>query len=187
MIEQTMSEAAAGLLRHAVSPTKKRRTEKLINIAKELKDNIVIVEGKNDVRALKSLGLTDIIPINGKPLIETVHKIIGLKGYTQGVVILTDFDSQGQKIAAKLEFLLRKYGVHPNSRIRCCFMDLGWNKIEDLNSLQKQGLKEVDVYVETGTHIDKIRNKSKDKGKRGYREARHNRGCVWPDRRSSGT
>jgi len=145
--------------------------ENFINILDELKDNILIVEGKKDFKALKSLGMRCIIAINSKPLIEVVHRVLKLCDHRKEVIILTDFDEEGKRIAARLEFLLRRYRVHPNSRLRCKVMNLGINKIEDL----KNWNKEVDIYVKISSYFNKISHKGKNKGKGCGRKTGHNR------------
>lgn len=56
--------------------------EVLVRLLEKLKQEVVIVEGKKDKEALKTLGLKRIIAINSKPLIEIVNKIqkLGCKG-----------------------------------------------------------------------------------------------------------
>ena len=160
-----------------------RKLEKFINTIEELKESIVIVEGKKDRKALESLGIHNTVPINGKPLIEIVQQVAG-KG-TVKVIILTDFDSEGRRIAGKLELLLKNFGIHPDSRLRCRVMDFGWNKIEDMGALAKPGLREDDIHVKASTHFNKVRDKGKDKGQRNNREAGHNRSGLRADRRTS--
>ena len=160
------------------------KLESFINIVGELKESIVIVEGKRDKRALESLGIQKTVPINGKPLIEIVQQIAGM-GKTDRIIILTDFDKEGKKLASRLELLLRKFGIHPNSRLRSCVMNFGWNKIEDIGALAKPGLREDDIHVKAGTYFNKVRDKGKDKGQRNNREAGHNRSGLRADRRTS--
>ena len=54
---------------------KKRRTdeEEIIRMVRDLEDKLVIVEGKNDKKALKSLGVRNIIAINARPLYEVTE------------------------------------------------------------------------------------------------------------------
>jgi 5S rRNA maturation endonuclease (ribonuclease M5) len=160
---------------------KDRKLESFINTIEELKESIVIVEGKRDKKALENLGIHNTVPINGKPLIEIVQQIADMGKTGKDIIILTDFDREGRRIASKLELLLKKYGVHPNSRLRCCVMNFGWNKIEDLNCLAKPGLREDDIHVKASTYFNKVRDKGKDKGQRHYRKTRHNRSGLRSD------
>jgi 5S rRNA maturation endonuclease (ribonuclease M5) len=138
--------------------------EKFGKILNELGERIVIVEGRKDKEALKSLGLKNIIAINGRPL----HKVTEILLKTRKeIVILTDFDRKGREINSKLRYLLQRYRKKINSRLRGNVMNLGKNKIEDLNSLS---LKEVDVHVKTRSNFNKIRYSSANKRKGSHRE-----------------
>ncbi|UCD07873.1 MAG: toprim domain-containing protein [Candidatus Aenigmatarchaeota archaeon] len=168
---------------------RKLNHEKLLNTLDKLKGCILIVEGMKDEKALKSLGLKSIIKISGKPLIRVVHEVeneIKRGKRKKDVIILTDFDSKGRKIAARLRYLLQKYKIHPNSRLRGEVMKLGWNKIEDMNNLRfeqpaQQALTGGDDHVKIGTDINKIHDKGSHKGKRRSRKTRHNRSDIWSD------
>jgi len=164
---------------------KKIDYEKLLNTLDKLKGCILIVEGKKDEKALKSLGLKNIIKISGKPLIRVVDEIEKSKR-NKDVIILTDFDSKGRRIAARLRYLLQRYRIHPNSRLRSEVMKLGWNKIEDMNGLRfeqpvQQALVGGDDYVKTGSDINKVHDKGSHKGKRCGGKTRHNRSDIWSD------
>jgi len=146
---------------------KKITIEELKEILDDLKDKLLIVEGKNDKKALKSLGLKDIIAIEGRPLYEVVENI----KTTKEIVILTDFDRKGRDIGKKLRYLLQKYRKRVNSRLRGKIMSLGKNQIEDLGNLNSQiPFKEVDAHVKVSADIDKIPDKGSNKRKRRDRE-----------------
>ncbi len=78
-------------------------------------------------------------------------------------VILTDFDSEGKELAARLERLLKAQNVPVNTRIRKRFMQFGKDCIE--------GFKEGDIHGEIGSNVNKIRHKGRDEGKGSGREA----------------
>jgi 5S rRNA maturation endonuclease (ribonuclease M5) len=142
--------------------------EVLLRCVKDLEGNLVIVEGQKDSKALKSLGVKNIMQLNGRPLAEFALHVSKSRisqddaGWEESV-ILTDFDSEGRKIAATLERLLRKHKVPVNSRLRRKFMQFGKNRIEEF--------KEGDIHGKTRTDVDKVRRKGINKGKRRYREA----------------
>lgn len=153
--------------------------EELMEYIDDLQGKLVIVEGKKDAMALKSLGVKNIISLNGRPLHElALHVSKSLTspdeqtGYDKGntkaekrdVVILTDFDSEGKMLAAKLGHLLSKHKVSVNSRLRRKFMHFGKNRIEDLNDLK--GLGEGDIHVKVSSNFNKIRYNRKHKGQR---------------------
>jgi 2,5-diamino-6-(ribosylamino)-4(3H)-pyrimidinone 5'-phosphate reductase len=147
--------------------------ESFINTLSELKSITVIVEGKKDVRALESLGLIKIIPLNNKPLIKLVHDVVN-RGIKE-IIILTDFDKKGRMLAAKLRTLFEAHKIRINSRLRCKMMKFGKNKIEDFGLVDRRG----DDYGKVSTNFDKIHNKGKDKGKRCDRKTRCNRSGFW--------
>ena len=153
---------------------KAENTEKLARITDKLRDNIMIVEGKKDRRALNNLGLRDIIAINGKPLANIADDVKDKLEKNQGcsVVILTDFDREGRKLAAKLRILLQRLKIHPNTRLRKMLMSFGKNKIEDFGAGNgiPADLNRGDYHVKVGTNINKIHNQGSHKGKGGCRK-----------------
>jgi len=136
----------------------------------------VIVEGKHDEGALKTLGIPDILPINSKPLI-TVVEALASRGIRE-VVILTDFDREGRKLAQQLERMMHMYKIESNNRLRQLVRSFGRTTIEELDSL-----KEADTYGEISANINKISRKSTNQGKRSYRKTRRYRSSVWANRR----
>ena len=107
--------------------------EELLKILEENKDKQVIVEGKRDKKALCSLNFTNVVTIN-KGLYETVE---GLK--EKEVLLLTDFDSEGKRIAKKLNTLLQRlcYKVDRNTRRKISFLFAGLRikRIEELRGV----------------------------------------------------
>lgn len=112
-----------------------KNQEEFLNLIEEIKNHLVLVEGKKDVRALKSLGIENIVAINGKPLIEIVEKLYKYLKHPYSkeisMVILTDFDHEGKNLASKFKILFQKYHIKYNSRLRNNFMKFGKSKIED--------------------------------------------------------
>lgn len=177
---------------------KKLNYERFLSTVDKLKGNVLIVEGLKDEKALKSLGLKNIVRISGKPLIRVVQEVESKK--TKDVIVLTDFDSKGRKLAARLTCLLQKYRIHPNSRLRSEFMKLGWNRIEDMNGLRFEQPAQVplkgvgtisgwdagfhiggDDHVEIGSNFDKVHDKGSHKSERRGGKARHNRSDIRAD------
>jgi 5S rRNA maturation endonuclease (ribonuclease M5) len=109
--------------------------EKLFKILEEIKDKQVIVEGKRDREALCLFGFTKITTIN-KGLYETVEDIKGKE-----VIILTDFDPEGRKIARKLNLFLQSLGYkvdrETRRKIGFMFTRLKIKKIEELRGVLK--------------------------------------------------
>jgi 5S rRNA maturation endonuclease (ribonuclease M5) len=117
---------------------------RILEFFRELRDCLLIVEGRKDAKSLNTLDLTNILAINGRPLITVADKVAELaagntgdevarnKGGYSDIIILTDFDREGRHIAARLGRLLRAHKIHPNQRLRSRIMNLGFNRIEDI-------------------------------------------------------
>jgi len=116
-----------------------------MKLIEELREKVVVVEGKNDKRALEALGIKQVIAINGKPLIDLIPQLKG-----KDVAILTDFDRRGRQIYAKLRKLLQAYGIKHNPGLRKQVARLGKKKIEEI--------KEGDFHGEDSTYFHKIRD-----------------------------
>jgi 5S rRNA maturation endonuclease (ribonuclease M5) len=152
---------------------KETDVEKLYEIIDELKEKLVIVEGKKDKKALNRLGLKNIIAIGGKPVYHIVEKH---SKQSKEIVILTDFDKKGNQLNLKLKNMFQKYRKHVNSRLRKSIMNFGKNKIEDFGSIgidlisDKPVFKEVDIHVKISTNVNKVRYSRSNKRKRDDRE-----------------
>jgi 2,5-diamino-6-(ribosylamino)-4(3H)-pyrimidinone 5'-phosphate reductase len=150
--------------------------DKFINTLAELKERKVIVEGKKDVLALERLGFQNpnIIPLNYHSPIDLVHNlsIIGVRE----VVILTDFDKAGNRLASKLRTLFEAFGIRINWRLRTIMKSFGKTRIEDFGRICSPGSRlgnptfteRGDSYGKIGSDINKIRDKGGDKGERRY-------------------
>jgi len=97
----------------------------------ELKKNVLtIVEGKNDARALRSFGFTNIIELTQKPLYVVVESIE--KGAT--VQLLTDLDSEGKKLFSQLRADLTQRGVRIDNELRDALFKTQLRQIEGLDA-----------------------------------------------------
>ncbi len=109
--------------------------EELLKLLKENKEKQVIVEGKRDKNVLCLLGFKKILTIN-KGIYETTEKL-----KEKEVLILTDYDPEGRKIAKKLNSILQpqRYKVDRETRRKIGFMftRLKIRKIEELRSVFK--------------------------------------------------
>jgi 5S rRNA maturation endonuclease (ribonuclease M5) len=174
---------------------KKLTQEEVFGVLKELEGNILIVEGKKDEAALRSLlsQPTIIVMVNSRPIEKVALHTASLmeKHKSREVIILTDFDRTGSKMASRLRPFLQRLKIHANSRIRRDVMNLGINRIEEMaRILSEQALpdeqvtsartpsvsriakiKERDDYGQTGPNFYEVRGKSPHKGKRRNREA----------------
>ncbi len=76
-------------------------------------DNIpIIVEGRNDKRALQELGLDNIFTLN-LPLFKIVERIPGKE-----VVILTDLDKKGKELYRRIQHDCIHHGIKINNNLR---------------------------------------------------------------------
>lgn len=134
-------------------------TERLGKILREFQGKTAVVEGRKDVKALKALGIKEVVPLNGRPLIRLIPLLNGKE-----IVILTDFDKEGRRIAAELRKLLQAHRIMLNTRLRKEVMNLKFGRIEDmiaLAPLMEAGeikTKEGDSYGKISTNFDKVRD-----------------------------
>lgn len=153
--------------------------ELFLEIIEELRGKAIVVEGKKDAQALDGLGL-EIVAINRRPLLGLVPLLEGKE-----VVILTDFDPEGRRLYIKLKYLLTKYKIKSNSRLRGKMMSLKKTRIEDFRKLSdsvRALKKEGDCYGETSANVNKIHNSRNDKGERCSGKTRCDWSYFWSDR-----
>ena len=161
--------------------------ESFMKAVEQMEEKTVIVEGKKDEKALKALGINNIIPINGKPLAELITVLGG-----KDVVILTDFDREGKRIAARLMKLLHAYGINTNPKLRSDIMGFGKNHIEEfhpermMNRAEHGKTKEGDTHGKVGADFNQVCNKGSCKSKRRDRKTRCDWSYIWPDRGFAG-
>jgi 5S rRNA maturation endonuclease (ribonuclease M5) len=119
----------------------------------------VVVEGKKDKKVLSKLGFKKIIDISGKSLHEISDKFSGF----ESVIILTDFDEDGEIRAAQLKKLFDHLKIKVDFFARKKFKSLKIHKIEELSSFTK--IMEDDYYGKTCSIYDKIFNRSRIHGR----------------------
>ena len=78
-------------------------------------DNIIIVEGIKDKKALTQLGLKNIITLSKKPIFSIIEE---LSKKNKVIAILTDFDKKGKQLYGKLNSGLQRLGVKIDNRFR---------------------------------------------------------------------
>ena len=160
--------------------TIEKKLEKIDRIKKQ--NSVFITEGKKDKNVLEKLGFKNIITISGKPL----HLIPSMihQNDSESVVILTDFDEEGEIKASQLTKLLEKEGFEIDHFVRKKFKNFGVYKIEELSRFIK--FMEDDYHGETCSIYDKIFNRSRVHNRRHGRETRCDRSDIRPDRRTAG-
>ncbi len=111
--------------------------EKLIDELKELAEKgvILIVEGKRDREALLSLGICgDFVLATQLPLLDLSENIARRD---REAVLLTDWDRNGNRLAAKIRGYMAAYGKVPNTDIRDKLRNLVQKKIKDIEGLKR--------------------------------------------------
>ena len=85
----------------------------ILHIEEIQQENIpIIVEGRNDKKALQELGLENIFTLN-LPLFKIVERIQGKE-----VVILTDLDKKGKQLYRRIQHDCIHHGIKINNKLR---------------------------------------------------------------------
>jgi len=136
-------------------------------------DYTVIVEGKKDKNALIKFGIENIFDISGKSFDEILEKV------EPPVIILTDFDKEGEKKNSILTKLFQSNGIKIDSSFRKKFKSVfKIQKIEELNSFIKL---EDDIHGKVSSINDKVFNRGRVLDRWNCRKTRHNRSNLRPD------
>ena len=114
------------------------RLEKLEELILELqrmsgKGTLIIVEGKRDRKALRALGITGTIMLGTKKSIIMFCDEVARE--YNSVIVLTDWDEKGDKLAALMEGYLRSTSTAVNMDIRRNIKNLVQKRIKDIESL----------------------------------------------------
>ncbi len=126
------------------------RLEKLEGLILELqqmsdKGAVIIVEGKRDRKALRALGITGDIELGTKKSILVFCEDVARE--YNNVIVLTDWDEKGDKLASLMEGYLRSTSASVNMDIRKKIKNLVQKRIKDIESLD--------------THISNLRHNLK--------------------------
>jgi len=92
---------------------------------------LIIVEGKKDLKALASFGITKAIEISG-PFYKFIESI-----EDEDVIILTDLDSEGKKLYSKIKHHLQKRGVRIDNHFREFLFTTQITTIESLSKVEQ--------------------------------------------------
>ncbi len=108
-----------------------RNGEELLKALEKIRDKPVVVEGKNDKKALCLFGFTKVHSLNGKDLYEFAAEL-----KEKEAIILTDFDKEGDLIAKNLTLFLQNNGckvaTEARKKLRRLFVKNQIFKIEEL-------------------------------------------------------
>ena len=74
----------------------KNNSQQILEHLEKIRDSgiLVIVEGKNDRKALAEFGITNVMVLYGKALFEVVEEV---EARTKECIILTDLDKKGKQ------------------------------------------------------------------------------------------
>ena len=89
----------------------------------------VLVEGKNDVAALRRFGIKNVISLSGKRFTDIPDL---LEGRSEGAILLFDLDSHGERINRRISELLRSQGFLALEEYREYLRGAGIIHIEEL-------------------------------------------------------
>ena len=114
------------------------RKEKLLaRVLAKLDETVVIVEGKKDVRALRSIGVKGaLVEASGRvkgicPRLEEAAREVGLPG--DEAAVLTDADEAGEELAARLVGELEANDMRPDMQVRRDLkFVLGFRTVEEI-------------------------------------------------------
>ncbi|NPA32716.1 MAG: toprim domain-containing protein [Aquificae bacterium] len=99
---------------------------------------VVIVEGKNDRRALERRGVVNILELSGKRFSD-IPDI--LEGKTSRVILLLDLDYRGELAHKKIKELLLSQGFGVDEKFRNFLKKMNIIHIEELNDGEKWEVK----------------------------------------------
>jgi len=102
----------------------------------EFKECIILVEGKRDVEALKSIGFKRIFAVHkiGFGVRERVEQIVSSEGHSNNFCVLMDFDFAGKKLCSQVRSVLMDLGVREETRFRKMLRREGISHVEGLRS-----------------------------------------------------
>jgi 5S rRNA maturation endonuclease (ribonuclease M5) len=104
----------------------------------------VIVEGRRDLLALRSLGLSGpVIMASRRPALDLAED--AARNYSQ-VILLTDWDEKGDEMCLTIGRHLRSVGVRPDGLIRSRLKRLVKKEIKDVESLGRYAERMRQLY-----------------------------------------
>jgi 5S rRNA maturation endonuclease (ribonuclease M5) len=145
-----------------------KRLERLQKLLREMNGSgmPIIVEGKRDAAALRSMGLAnEILALNGNAdaLARHVSERFG------EAAVLTDFDESGEEMHLRVSEALAAYGVLPALRMRRRFRQLlGVRCVEEAGS-RMEHIKNLSGDISNGQDIHRYCKVSRLRGHRDKR------------------
>ena len=114
------------------------RLEKLEELIQELQQlseegAVIIVEGQRDRESLRNLGISGIIELGTKKSLLMFCEEVARE--SNDVIVLTDWDKNGEKLAVLMESYLKSVNAKVNMDIREKIKKLVKKRIKDIESL----------------------------------------------------
>jgi 2,5-diamino-6-(ribosylamino)-4(3H)-pyrimidinone 5'-phosphate reductase len=130
-----------------MSTSLQRKHEKLIQLLERLateatKGALIVVEGKNDVKALKKLAIEgNIISVKtaGKSFVDALAQIE--EENIKEAILLLDFDRRGREWTKRLRQHLEEQRIKVNVNL--------WNKLRSLLGRDVKDVEGLPAYIET--------------------------------------
>ncbi|TCK06542.1 toprim domain-containing protein [Phorcysia thermohydrogeniphila] len=92
-------------------------------------DWVILVEGKRDLKALEMFGIENVVDMKGRKYHDIAEELS--ESYV-GVVLLMDFDPEGETIFRKLTKVLELYGLKIDTSFRERLRELGVRFVEEI-------------------------------------------------------
>ncbi|RLF67493.1 MAG: hypothetical protein DRN26_02270 [Thermoplasmata archaeon] len=94
---------------------------------------LILVEGKNDLIALRKLGFNGPIKtIKGRKLSDLIDEVY--LEYKR-VLVLSDWDNEGERLYKEIRYLLESYGVRVEDKYRRIIKSITKREIKDVEGL----------------------------------------------------
>jgi len=117
------------------------KLEKILEIFDQLakesaKGTPIVVEGINDVSALRQLSISGkIIPVkaSGKNFIDMIDELVNTE--KREIIVLMDFDRHGRELAKRMTQHLQELKIKPNMYFWNRFLKLVGRNVKDIEGL----------------------------------------------------
>ena len=118
--------------------TPAERLEEILKLLDQIEDVSakapIVVEGIRDVEALKRMGITKNVVSIGKGL-SIFAFCEGISRKHKQVVVMTDWDRKGGRLARSLKEAFEANGVKVNDRLRAQLVVLSKKEVKDIESM----------------------------------------------------
>lgn len=119
--------------------TKDELLSEIASLKKESEESIIVVEGKNDKKALINIGINRERIITLSTPLYKVCEII--EKDNDSCIILTDIDKKGKELYSKINSNLSQRGVRINNKFRIFLYKTTLRQIEGLDNYIKRQFK----------------------------------------------